>query len=160
MSNRGPEVRGDMLCNRCGHVIQPASGTSRIHQNSIIPFTLHQMMKYTNEGVVRTLIAKKHSSKRVKNYFTNSLLYQDSLEIAEDSSPEDSDSGNEADTEPEPEEEYLCEINSFVMSIDKLDLNSITNDVSEWFNNKDLESVYLSMLASDSVLSDTSTNIY
>ena len=106
------------------------------------------------------MIAEKHPSKRVKNQFTNSLLYQDSLEIAEDSSPEDSDSGNEADTEPEPEEEYLCEINSFVMSIDKLDLNNITNDVSEWFNNKDLESVYLSMLASDSVLSDTSTNIY
>jgi len=43
----------------------------------------------------------------VDNYFTNSLLYQDPLETAEDPSPEDTDSGNEADIEPEPEEECL-----------------------------------------------------
>ena len=74
-------------------------------------------MKYTDEGVVRMLIAEKHPFKRVKNYFTDSLLYQDPLETAKDPSPEDPDSGNsgnEADTKPEPEVECLWEINLFV----------------------------------------------
>jgi len=55
-------------------------------------------MKYTNErGRVRTLTTEKHSFKGVENYFTNSLLYQDSLELTEDPTPEDHDFGNEAE---------------------------------------------------------------
>ena len=55
-----------------------------IHYNSIIPFTLHQVMKYANErGSVRTLIVEKHSFKRVENYVTDFLLYQDSLDTDE-----------------------------------------------------------------------------
>ena len=50
---------------------------------------------------VRMLIAKRHPFKGVENYFTDSLLYQDSLEADENSYPEELDSGNEADTEPE-----------------------------------------------------------
>jgi len=36
----------------------------------------------------------------VENFFTDSLLYQDSLKVVENPSPEDPDSGNEADAEP------------------------------------------------------------
>jgi len=62
-------------------------------------------MKYIDRsGKVRTLIAKRHPFKGVENYFTDSLLYQDSLETNENSQPEEPDSGNEADTEPEKEE--------------------------------------------------------
>jgi len=58
-------------------------------------------MKYTDEdGKVRTLIAKRHPFNGVENYFTDCLLYQDSLETNENLLPEDSDSSNEADTEP------------------------------------------------------------
>ena len=65
-------------------------------------------MKYTDEYErVRTLIAKRHPFKRVENYFTDSLLYQSSLETDENLQPEASDSGNKADTEPEVEEECL-----------------------------------------------------
>ena len=71
-------------------------------------------MKYADEGVVRTLIAEEHPFKGIENYFTDSLLYQDPLETAKDPSPENPDSGNEADTKPEPEEECLWEINLFV----------------------------------------------
>ena len=79
-----------------------------MHRNSIVVSTLHQVMKYTNEaGEVRTLITKKHLLKGVEKYFTDSLLCQDSLETAENPSLEDPDSGNDADTEPEPEEECL-----------------------------------------------------
>jgi len=53
------------------------------------------------------LIAERHPFKGVENYFTDSLLYQDSLETNENSPPEEPDSGNEADTEPEMEEECM-----------------------------------------------------
>ena len=59
-------------------------------------------MKYVGEDEkVRTLIAERQLFKGVENYFTDSLIYQDSLEINENPHPEEPDSGNEADTEPE-----------------------------------------------------------
>jgi len=59
-------------------------GQSCIHRNSIVPSTLHQVMKYIEEdGKVRTLIAERHSFKGVEKYFTDSFLYQDSLETDE-----------------------------------------------------------------------------
>ena len=80
--------------------------------------------------------------KRVHNYFTGSLLYQDSLEADQNPQPEESDTGNEADVEPEAEEECLWELNPLVTSIDKLDVNNIINDVGEWYINKDLDLAY------------------
>jgi len=57
-------------------------GRPWIHRNSIIPSTLHQVMKYIDGSEkVRTLIAERHPFKGVENYFTDSLLYQDSLEM-------------------------------------------------------------------------------
>jgi len=62
-------------------------------------------MKYFGEdGKVITLIAERHLFKRVENYFTDSLLYQDSLEADENPHPEKHNSGNEADIEREEEE--------------------------------------------------------
>ena len=61
-------------------------------------------MKYDDEdGKVRTLIAERHLFKRVENYFTDSLLYQNSLKMNENPQPEELDSGNEADVKPEAE---------------------------------------------------------
>jgi len=86
-------------------------GRPWIHRNSIVPSTLYQVMKYVNEeGKVRTLIAERHSFKEVENYFTNSLLYQDSLETDENSQLEEPDSDNEDDRNLE-EEKCLWEIN-------------------------------------------------
>ena len=65
-------------------------------------------MKYANGWEkVRTLITKKYPFKGVENYFTDSLLYQDPLELTKDPILEDHDSCNKTDTEPKPEEEYL-----------------------------------------------------
>ena len=75
-------------------------------------------MKYIGEDEkVRTLIAERHPFKGVKNYFTNSLFYQDSLQVDENPHPEEPYSGNEADTKSE-EDECLWEINPLVTSID------------------------------------------
>jgi len=49
-------------------------GRSWIHRNSIVPSTLHQVMKYTDEEEkVRMLITKWYPFKGVENYFTDSL---------------------------------------------------------------------------------------
>ena len=78
-------------------------------------------MKYVDENEkVRMLIAERHPFKGVENYFTDSLLCQDSLEADENPQPEESDYGNEADVEPEAEEEYLWELNPPVTSVNKL----------------------------------------
>jgi len=105
------------------------------------------------------LIAEKYMFKGVKNYFTNSFLYQDPLEATEDPSLEDSDSDNEVDTEPEPKEKCLWELNPLIMSIDKLDFNNTANNVGEWSISENFDLAYLSALASDSVSSDTSTDV-
>ena len=95
-----------------------------IHHNSIVPSTLHQVMKYINGSEkVRTLIAKRHPFKGVENYFTDSLLYQDSLKTNENLQPEEPDSSNEADTEPE-KEECMWQLDPLVTSIKKLDVNN------------------------------------
>ena len=108
-------------------------GRPWIYRNFIVPSTLHQVMKYIDgNGKVRTLIAERHPFKGV-NYFTDSLLYQDSLKTGKNPQPDKPDSGNEAEIEPEAEKECLWELNPLVTSINKLNVNNIANDVSEWY---------------------------
>jgi len=87
---------GDLRCEMTRYVIDTDTsynlllGRSWIHRNSIIPSTLHQVRKYVDEdGKVRTLIAERYPFKGVKNYFTDFLLYQDSLETNENPHPEE-----------------------------------------------------------------------
>jgi len=117
-------------------------------------------MKYVNgDGKAQTLVTEKHLFKGVENYFRDSLLYQDSLETNENPQPEELDSGNEADVKPETEEECCWELNLLVMSVNKLDVNNTANDVGEWYINEELDLVYFSIFAFDSVPSDTSIEV-
>ena len=77
----------------------------------------------------------------------------------ENPQPKESYSGNEADIEPEAEEECLWELNPLVTSINKLDVNNTADDVSEWYINEELDLTYFSVFTSDSVPSDTSTDV-
>ena len=95
----------------------------------------------------------------VEDYYTDSLLYQDSLETDENPQPEKLDSRNEADVEPEAEEECLWELNPLVTSINKLDVNNTANDAGEWYINEELDLAYFSVFAFDFVPSDTSTDV-
>ena len=97
------------------------------------------------------MIAKRHPFKGVENYFTDFLLYQDSLETNENPQTEEPDSGSEADVESEAEKEYLWELNPLVTSINKLDVNNTANDVGEWYINEELYLAYFSMFASNSI---------
>ena len=67
----------------------------------------------------------------------------------ENPQPEEPDSGNEADAEPEAKEECLWELNSLVKSINKLDVNNTADDLGEWYLNEELYLAYLSVFASD-----------
>ena len=130
-----------------------------IHRNAIIPSTLYQVMKYVGgDEKVRTLISQRHPFKGVENYFTDSLLYQDSLEANENPHPEELDTGNKADTEPE-EDKCLWETNFLTTSIGKLSSDTTANVEGEWFINDDLDLAYFSAFASDSVSSGSSTDM-
>ena len=76
-----------------------------------------------------------------------------------ESQSKEPDSGNEPDIKPEAEEECLWELDPLVTSINKLDVNNTADDVSEWYINEELDLAYLSRFASDSVPSDTSTDV-
>ena len=80
------------------------------------------------------------------------------METNEIPQPEESDSGKEADTEPE-KEECMWELDPLVTSIDKLDVDITANDVGGWYINEELDLAYLSVFASDSVPSDTSIEV-
>ena len=72
------------------------------------------------------MIVERHQFKGVENYFTDSLLDQDSLEVDENPHSEEIDFGSKADTEPE-EDECLWEINPLVTSIGKLGSDTTGN---------------------------------
>ena len=87
MSDQGPKTEVTYYVINADTSYNLLLGRPWIHCNSIIPSTLHQVMKYVDEdGKVQTLIAKSHQFKGVENYFTDSLLYQDSLDTARISS--------------------------------------------------------------------------
>jgi len=59
------------------------------------------------------------------------------MKTDENPQPEELDSGNEAYVEQEAEEECLWELNPLVTSINKLNVNNTTNDIGEWYINKE-----------------------
>src|SRR5436190_19342522 len=74
-------------------------GRSWIHRNHIVPSTLHQVMKYVDaQGQVHTLVAEQRPFKRVENYFTDALLYQEAHEVVMQEK-EELELGNKADRE-------------------------------------------------------------
>ena len=51
------------------------------------------------------------------------------------------------------------ELSPLVTSINKLDVNNTANDVGEWYINEELDLTYFSVVSSDSVPSDTITDV-
>jgi len=80
------------------------------------------------------------------------------VETNENPQLEEPDSCNEADTEPE-KEECMWELDPLVTSINKLDVDDTANDVGGWYINEELDLAYFSVFVSDSVPSDTSTEV-
>ena len=53
----------------------------------------------------------------------------------------------------------MWELDPLVTSIDKLNVDNTADDVGRWYINEELDLAYFSVFASDSVPSDTSTEV-
>ena len=67
------------------------------------------------------------------------------METNENLQPEEPDTGNEADTEPEAEEECIRELNLLVTSINKLDINNTFDDIGELYINEAVSYTHLTL---------------
>lgn len=126
-----------------------------VHNNDIVSSTLHQVMKYVDkDGWMQTLITKKHTFKSVKNYFTDFLLYWDSLEA--DPQPEEPNSNDEADQSLR----WVCMgVDYFVIGTSKDNvINTVDIDVKLYINEY-AELAYLSPCPSEYVPFDNDIDI-
>lgn len=113
-------------------------------------------MKYVDEqGEVQMLVADRHPFKGVKNYFTNSVLYQHLIKTGLDK--EEPDSGNEADEVLELDNDFPWELDLSIIDQATLDVIDTTFGEDEWCLNEIEELAYLSACASDSICNDTCT---
>ena len=117
-------------------------------------------MKYVDpDDKIKTVVAEKQPFKGVENYFTDSLLYQDD-DSEEEPPVEESDSGNEADTELEFKEGLIFnDIAPLVIDFDGLNVTDAAGEACEVVFNNKLDFAYLSCVDSDSVISGTSTDV-
>nr|ABD63076.1 hypothetical protein 17.t00003 [Asparagus officinalis] len=101
---------------------------TQIHNNLIVPSTLHQCIKYVDKsGEVRTVIAEKQPFKGVENYFTDSIHYLNGEPI-DVPLVEDLDSGNEADTESDYEHGLIFNnIEPIIIDLESSSANGISD---------------------------------
>jgi len=119
-------------------------GRSWIHANLIVPSTLHQYLKYVDDkGVVKTVFAEKQPFNGVENYFTDPLLY---TETTEEPLPDEPDSSNEADFEPENDACYFYLRANCSLLGDSACNNNVDEDDGEWVLNEDVSFEYFCCL--------------
>ena len=108
-----------------------------IHANWIVPSTLHQCFKYVgDDAIVRTVFTEIHPFKRVENYFTDSLLYQENNKSVKQSLPDDVDSGNEADSKSWEDAPATINVEPIVAYLDNFDCNNLAESEGEWVLNE------------------------
>jgi len=118
-------------------------GRPWIHANWIVPSTLHQCFKYVEDDTtVRTVFAEKHPFKGVENYFTDALLYQEVDKTLEESSPDDDDSGNEADSESEADMPAILVSKPVIACFNNPQCNTLSEDEGEWVINDNISFDY------------------
>jgi len=118
-------------------------GRPWIHANWIVPSTLHQCFKYVEDGAtVRTVFAEKQPFKGVDNYFTDALLYQEVSETSKESSPDNDDSGNEADSESEGDTSATWVGEPIIAYFNNSQCNTLFEDDDEWVINDNVSLDY------------------
>jgi len=80
------------------------------------------------------------------------------LEASEEPPLRDTNSGNEANIELEPEDDCLWELNPLVNSYGKLDCYNTADDEGEWFINEDVNSAYFPVASLECVSLDEYTD--
>jgi len=115
-------------------------GRPWIHNNWIVPSTLHQCFKYVT--VVQMVFAEMQPFKGVENYFTDSLLYQENNELVKQPLPNDIDSGNKTDSESEEDALATFSMEPIVAYLDDPDCNNSTESKGEWVLNENVDFDY------------------
>jgi len=87
---------------------------------------------------VRTVFAEKQPFKGVENYFTDALLYQEANKVVKEPLPEDVDSGNEADSEPEENTPATFSFKPIVAYLNDPECNNPTENDGEWVINESI----------------------
>ena len=80
--------------------------------------------------------------KGVKNYFTDSLLYQENSKIVKKLLPEDIDNDNEADSESGDDPTTTFDVEPIVAYFDNLDCNNSAEADDEWVLNENVNFDY------------------
>ena len=76
--------------------------------------------------------------KRVENYFTDFLLYQENNEPVKEPLPDDGDSGNEADSKSEEDAPATFSMEPIVAYLDDHDCNNPGENECEWVLNENV----------------------
>jgi len=84
------------------------------------------------------VFAKVKLFKGVKNYFMDSLLYQEDIKPLKQSLPDDVDGGNEADSESEEDASATISVEPIVAYLDDFDCNNSVENESEWVLNENI----------------------
>jgi len=114
-----------------------------IHANWIVLFTLHQCFKYVeDDATVRTIFAEKQPFKGVENYFTDALLYQEVGKTSKESSSDNDDSGNEADSESKTDMPAILVSEPVIICFNNPQCNTLSEDEGEWVINDNISFDY------------------
>lgn len=119
-----------------------------IHANMVVFSTLHSCMKYCDDqGEVLHQLRKNNLSR-------DTIRYKDVLETSDKPAEENHDSGNKADSDPEPpkNKDFDYEINPIIISLGKLNITDAANKGGEWVINEDIDFARVPTIASDSVI--------
>lgn len=97
------------------------------------------------------LIAEMQPFKGMENYFMDQYYIKTSLKLLGKLATENYYNGNEVDSKLElvREDDFMYEINPFVINIDKLDVIDDVDEAGEWIINKNLGFTYLPTIASN-----------
>jgi len=97
------------------------------------------------------VFAEVQPFKGVKNYFTDSLLYQENIEQLKQSLLDDLDSGKEADSESEEDMPATISVEPIIAYLDGFDCNNLAENEGEWVLNKNIAFDYFLCLEDVSV---------
>ena len=101
--------------------------------------------------MVRTVFTEVKPFKGVENYFTESLLYEENIELPKQSLPHDIDSGNETDSESEKDTLATISIEPIAAYLNNYDCNNPAENEGEWVLNKNIAFDYFLCLEDVSI---------
>jgi len=92
--------------------------------------------------MIGTVFTEMQPFKGVENYFTDSLLYKQNSKVIKKSLPNDTDSGNEADSESGEDPTVSFDEELIIAYLDDPDCNNSADNSNEWILNENINFDY------------------